>query len=199
MGKIRYQRPTRKDSSTIIEYLLTIDQQHAILHAGCGAYMERLAIRQFTTELDKTFQTMVSNYLSEPIVYWDEFVAKFWEDNNNPNEKARETDKLNKASQLPRQRVSTFITHVKTTAAKAGISNTKQLGRIVLRGLLPKLILAAKTSVPNEGLKNGNGVEVGMRLIDRWVLRCRIAAVTGGALICIAVIVVVVIVAGVKS
>lgn len=38
-----------------------------------------------------------------------------------------------------------------------------------------------------------------VQLIDRWVSRCRIAAVTCGALICVAVVVVVIIVAGVRS
>ena len=56
-----------------------------------------------------------------------------------------------KAVQQQNQRVHQFVTWVKNTASRAGITDSKMLGRVIYKGVLPELLKAAKGSIPENG------------------------------------------------
>lgn len=144
--KLKPPRLLKDDSNSLQEYLTSIDLYKQMLYTDV-----RIAIRTFTIDLDKFYRPMVTAYLSQPLVFWDEFISEFYRQFRDPTSQPKEVDKLHKAVQHQNQRVHQFVTWVKNTASKAGITDSRMLGRIIYKGLLPELLSAAKGSIPENG------------------------------------------------
>ena len=106
----------------------------------------------FTSELDGYFKPAVKAYLSHSVINWNEFISEFWRQFRDTTSQSKATDRLMQATQQKNQRVHQFITWVKNTASKAGVIDTKVLGRLVYKGVLPEIIKASKTTIPEGGL-----------------------------------------------
>ena len=111
----------------------------------------RIVIRCLTPDLDHIYCPMVTADLSQPLVFWDEFISEFYCQFCDPTSQPKEVDKLMKAVQQQNQRVHQFVTWVKNTASLAGITDSKMLGRVIYKGVLPELLKATKGSIPENG------------------------------------------------
>jgi len=136
--KMKIVKPKKGDNSSLNEYLLMIDFMRHIQFSQ-GDVWARTAIRNMTADLPLYFKGFVNSYLQELTVYWDEFITKFYDQFFDPNELTAQTDLLNGAKQEKDQKVQEFANYIKSTAVRANITDTKQLGQILYKGLLTEL------------------------------------------------------------
>ena len=147
ISKLKTPKINKDDTSTLVDFLTSVDwHKHALYND------DRLAIQLFTSELDGYFKPAVKAYLSHSVINWNEFISEFWRQFRNTTSQSKATDRLMQATQQKNQRVHQFITWVKNTASKAGVIDTKVLGRLVYKGVLPEFINASKTTIPEGGL-----------------------------------------------
>lgn len=158
---MKLPKPKKGDNASLSEYLLQADFVRYIMFSADNSW-SRAAIRQMTVDLPEYFHSFVNAYLVNVEVNWDDFITKFYEQFFDVNEITAQTDELNAAKQLKNQRVQDFANFVKTKAARANMTDTKQLGRIFYKGLLPELHQMAKETVPAEGFTLPEAIEYGV-------------------------------------
>ena len=83
---------------------------------------------------------MINAYLQQTVVYWDKFISEFYKQFCDPTSQPRAADRLNEACQQKNHKVHQFITWVKNTAVCAGITDSKQLGSLIYKGVLPEIV-----------------------------------------------------------